>query len=181
MTERRGRPSRRQPQEDVLSPAPRPRPGRKGLRALAPLAVALMVAAAWLVPFGGQQADAPLRGADGAALYAAHCASCHGAGLEGQPDWQSVGADGLRPAPPHDVTGHTWHHGDRLLFDYTKLGGAEVLARMGVTDVPSGMPGFADLLSDDEILAVLSFIKSTWPEEIRRVQSERTQAEAAAR
>ena len=73
--------------------------------------------------------------ADGAALYAEHCASCHGADLEGAPDWRRRGADGLYPAPPHDETGHTWHHGDRLLFGYTKLGGEALLAASGITNV----------------------------------------------
>jgi mono/diheme cytochrome c family protein len=43
----------------------------------------------------------------GKALYAQHCASCHGANLEGQPDWQARKADGKMPAPPHDDSGHT--------------------------------------------------------------------------
>jgi mono/diheme cytochrome c family protein len=61
--------------------------------------------------------------AQGKALYAESCASCHGANLEGQPDWRTPGPDGRLPAPPHDETGHTWHHPDRVLFQYTKLGG----------------------------------------------------------
>ena len=43
----------------------------------------------------------------GQSLYADNCASCHGANLEGQPNWQSPDADGVLPAPPHDGTGHT--------------------------------------------------------------------------
>jgi mono/diheme cytochrome c family protein len=53
----------------------------------------------------------------GQSLYADSCASCHGANLEGQPNWQSPNADGVLPAPPHDRTGHTWHHDDELLFE----------------------------------------------------------------
>ena len=53
----------------------------------------------------------------GQALYADSCAACHGANLEGQPDWRVPGADGILPAPPHDETGHTWHHDNQLLFD----------------------------------------------------------------
>ena len=114
----------------------------------------------------------------GAALYAEHCASCHGAELEGAPDWRRRGPDGLYPAPPHDATGHTWHHGDRLLFDYTKLGGEGALAALGITDFESGMPGFAEVLSDDEIRDVLAFIKSTWPEPLRQHQEDMTRHEA---
>ena len=112
----------------------------------------------------------------GERLYAGNCASCHGINLEGQPNWRSRGSDGKLPAPPHDKTGHTWHHGDALLFNYTKLGGTEVMKRQGI-DFDSGMPGFGDILSDGEIQSILSFIKSTWPERERRVQAERTNAE----
>lgn len=109
----------------------------------------------------------------GKALYAETCAACHGANLEGQDNWRSPGADGRLPAPPHDETGHTWHHADQLLFDYTKLGGREVMAAQGM-EFDSGMPGFGDQLSDQEIWNVLGYIKSTWPEEIRDMQAART-------
>ncbi len=109
----------------------------------------------------------------GKALYAETCAACHGANLEGQDNWRSPGADGRLPAPPHDETGHTWHHADQVLFDYTKLGGREVMAAQGM-EFDSGMPGFGDQLSDREIWNVLGYIKSTWPEEIRDMQAART-------
>jgi len=48
----------------------------------------------------------------GQQVYAARCASCHGANLEGQPNWQQELPTGGLPAPPHDETGHTWHHND---------------------------------------------------------------------
>ena len=54
----------------------------------------------------------------GQTLYTNNCASCHGAKLEGQPNWRSPNADGVLPAPPHDPTGHTWHHDNGLLFEY---------------------------------------------------------------
>lgn len=108
----------------------------------------------------------------GKALYYANCAACHGAGLKGQPDWQTPGPDGILPAPPHDETGHTWHHEPDLLFAYTKFGGAEAMRQRSV-DMPSGMPGFGDTLSDDQIRAVLGYIESTWPEEIRNARAQR--------
>lgn len=101
----------------------------------------------------------------GAEIYTQSCASCHGENLEGQVEnWQSPGADGLMPAPPHDETGHTWHHGDALLFEITKFG---VAAAANHTDYQSAMPAYEGVLSDEEIIAVLSFIKSTWPEDIQ--------------
>ena len=110
----------------------------------------------------------------GRALYAQNCAACHGANLEGQSNWRSSDANGLYPAPPHDETGHTWHHDDAMLTDYITRGGQAVLNDMGVT-FTSGMPGFAEVLEVEEIEAILDYIKSTWPEPIRRVQAERSQ------
>ncbi|MDE0060764.1 MAG: cytochrome c [Defluviicoccus sp.] len=110
---------------------------------------------------------------NGRALYQEHCASCHGAELEGQPNWRRIGEDGLLPAPPHDRTGHTWHHDNRLLFDYTKLGGKALMAARGVSGFKSGMEGFGDALSDDEIWDILAYIRSTWPERIKRIQASR--------
>lgn len=94
----------------------------------------------------------------GEPLYAEHCASCHGENLQGQADWRVKQADGTLPAPPHDDNGHTWHHADALLFDYTKRGG-QAIAPEGFK---SAMPGFEGTLSDSDIWAVLSFIKSRW-------------------
>ena len=109
----------------------------------------------------------------GAALYQDHCASCHGVQLEGQPDWQVPGEDGILPAPPHDATGHTWHHDNRLLFDYTKFGGKALFEARGITAAVSGMPGFVEVLSDQEIWDVLAYIRSTWPGRIKRIQATR--------
>jgi len=102
--------------------------------------------------------------AQGAEIYAAACASCHGVDLEGQPNWRSRNADGRLPAPPHDASGHTWHHDATALFQLTKVGVAEMI---GDPDYASDMPAFADTLTDAEIVAVLSYIKSTWPADIR--------------
>lgn len=147
--------------------------GRK-LRSLAMRATIAFLAAS--VPAHAFIHDAPdiERGRE---TYTAKCAVCHGANLEGQPDWQSAKEDGTYPAPPHDETGHTWHHGDAMLSDYIRRGGQAVLDDMGV-EFTSGMPGFAGTLSDDDIEAVLDFIKSTWSDPVRSVQEERTRTEA---
>ena len=113
----------------------------------------------------------------GRALYAQHCAACHGAALEGQPDWRSPDENGLYLAPPHDETGHTWHHDDTMLTDYITRGGQAVLDDMGVP-FTSGMPGFGSTLDESETEAILNYIKSTWPEHIRDVQLERSNAAA---
>ena len=127
--------------------------------------------------FAGQFGSAMAGDPDiGRVFYADHCAACHGVELEGAPDWQRSGPDGLFPAPPHDETGHTWHHGDGMLFDYVERGGQAVLDDLGVR-FTSGMPGFGDILSAEEIDAILAFIRSTWPEEIQEIQAARTAAE----
>lgn len=106
--------------------------------------------------------------ARGEELYGTACASCHGANLQGQANWRERDADGLLPAPPHDQSGHTWHHPDRVLFELTKLG----VKPFAGPDYQSAMPAFQDRISDDDIIAVLSFTKSTWPPKIRQRQDE---------
>ncbi|MGA1206658.1 MAG: c-type cytochrome [Litorivicinaceae bacterium] len=98
----------------------------------------------------------------GIVVYSQYCASCHGASLEGEPNWQRRDAAGLLPAPPHDPSGHTWHHPDAMLFDFVKYGPKHFAG----ADYATKMPGYSGVLSDAEIWAVLAYIKSTWPEEI---------------
>ena len=100
----------------------------------------------------------------GEEVYRQTCAACHGLNLEGQPNWQRRFDDGRLPAPPHDETGHTWHHPDGVLFELTKFG---VAAYLEDSSYESDMPVFKDVLSDEEILAALSFIKSRWPPEVQ--------------
>ena len=108
----------------------------------------------------------------GSAIYAQHCASCHGKELEGQADWQTPGANGRLPAPPHDASGHSWHHADGDLFLITKKGLAAI-----VPGYESDMPAFEGVLTDAQIEAVLAFIKSTWPERERGYQAARSRTQ----
>ncbi|MEQ2319439.1 cytochrome c [Xanthomonas euvesicatoria pv. euvesicatoria] len=101
----------------------------------------------------------------GATIYAQQCAACHGVKGEGQPNWRDRGPDGLLPAPPHDPSGHTWHHPDEQLFAITKYGLAKLIEQ---PDYRTAMPVYDKVLSDDEIVAALSWIKSQWPLEVRR-------------
>lgn len=95
----------------------------------------------------------------GARVYAQQCAACHGAKLEGQSNWRTRLANGRLPAPPHDESGHTWHHPDYVLFAVTKNG---LVPPYAPKDYESDMPAFAGKLSDDEIRAVLAYLKSHW-------------------
>lgn len=99
----------------------------------------------------------------GKQVYEQQCLSCHGVQGIGQypqaPNQKD--AQGLLGAPPHDSTGHTWHHPDGLLFSITKNG---QVAPGFVT-----MPAFGEKLKDEEIWAVLSYIKTWWtPEQVRQ-------------
>ena len=110
----------------------------------------------------------------GKATYAENCASCHGVVLEGQVNWRQRDAEGYLPAPPHDESGHTWHHPDSYLFLMTKYGIEEMIGK----SYPNNMPVFEDKLTDDEIIAALSYIKSTWP---GRIQLKHDQINARAK
>jgi mono/diheme cytochrome c family protein len=107
--------------------------------------------------------------AAGRRIYDAHCASCHGANLEGQPDWRTRRADGRLPAPPHDDSGHTWHHPLDVLFAITKHGLVPPYAPQGYA---SDMPAFGERLSDEEIWNVLAFIRSRWSDKVRSTHDE---------
>lgn len=100
--------------------------------------------------------------ARGEEIYVQNCAACHGANLEGQADWRTPNENGRMPAPPHDISGHTWHHPDIQLYQIVKVGIAELVGN----GYESDMPGYDGILTDDEILDVMAFIKSTWPSDI---------------
>jgi mono/diheme cytochrome c family protein len=95
----------------------------------------------------------------GAKVYAQHCAACHGAKLEGQPEWRKRMPNGRLPAPPHDESGHTWHHPDHVLFAIAKNGLVPPYAPQGYA---SDMPAYRGVLREEEIWAALAFIKSHW-------------------
>jgi mono/diheme cytochrome c family protein len=109
--------------------------------------------------------------AQGKAVYQQNCASCHGVNGEGQPRWQAELPTGGRPAPPHDASGHTWHHPDQLLFAIIQQGG-QATSPPGYSNL---MPAFGTELSDAEIWAVIAYLKSTWPAEIQAAQEEANQ------
>lgn len=123
---------------------------------------------------GDTQAEAAIpftdqaRVSDGQRIYTSHCAACHGAQLEGQSNWQQRQANGLLPAPPHDETGHTWHHADDLLFKLTKYGPKSLAG----PDYQTAMPGFEGVLADAEVWSVLAYIKAQWPVAIQQRHTE---------
>ena len=104
----------------------------------------------------------------GKSVYVQNCASCHGVKLEGQKDWMSRLPDGLMPAPPHDETGHTWHHSDKYLFMITKYGIEDIIGQK----YANNMPAYKNILSDKEIISVLSYIKSTWSNKVKKIHNQ---------
>ncbi len=88
--------------------------------------------------------------AQGAALYARHCATCHGEQGDGVPGVypRLAGNRAVRMAEPANVI--------------------RVIARGGFLPAtagnprPFGMPPFAHLLSDDEIAAVATYVRDSW-------------------
>lgn len=100
--------------------------------------------------------------ARGAAIYESECTACHGSLATAPP------ADAPPPsAPRHDETGHSWEHPDYVLFQLTKSG---EVAELCLTGGDGGMPQFEEALNDRQIVDVLSYIKSTWPEPTRAHQ-----------
>jgi mono/diheme cytochrome c family protein len=110
----------------------------------------------------------PQQVARGEALYQMNCLQCHGVRGEGNPNWRRQNSDDTYPPPPHNSTGHTWHHADGLLYRIIRDGGT-------IYETPgfkSGMPAFGDRLKDDEIRAVITYLKSLWEPGHRASQAE---------
>ena len=145
--------------------------GLRVARSAAPILV-LSVFAAWSCGPGRDIAtssgDTTVGAAStGAELFAANCAVCHGPNGEGAPNWHIRNPDGALPPPPLNGDGHTWHHGDGLLYQIVSQGG-KTLEIPGDTGFKSAMPAFGDRLSHDEIIAVLTYIKDLWGDKTKR-------------
>jgi len=100
--------------------------------------------------------------ARGKEVFDENCAKCHGAQLEGQPNWRYPSLLTFKyPAPPHTDVGHTWQHADTELLDYIMN---------GTGGLSSEMVGFRGVLSGPDMAAVLSYIKSNWTQGTREYQ-----------
>ena len=95
--------------------------------------------------------------ARGQLLFLKHCAECHGQNAEGAPYWSRPDSDGKYPAPPLNGTGHAWHHPMRALIYTIKNG----------TGAQGGnMPAWRDKLSDQDIVDIIAWFQSLWPDEL---------------
>ena len=138
------------------------------------ISITTILAVSVYLYFGSQQLDEHIPHKDaqavakGKAIYFAECASCHGSSLEGQANWKQRDPNGYLPAPPHDVSGHTWHHDDQLLFKLTKFGVQSIAGK----EYKSNMPAFEKKLTDEQIWHVLAYIKSEWPKDLAERHTE---------
>lgn len=100
----------------------------------------------------------------GGKLYQKNCARCHGPLAQGRPHWNKADANGKYPPPPLNGTGHTWHHPTNVLKQIIKDG----TGKFG-----GNMPAWNGKLSDEEINAILEWIKAQWPDNIYQAWAER--------
>ncbi|MEO1766160.1 c-type cytochrome [Thiobacter aerophilum] len=99
----------------------------------------------------------PTRAEQGARLFAAHCAACHGSRAEGTPNWRTPGADGKYPPPPLDGSAHAWHHPRAIL---------RLTIREGTGRLGGNMPAFRDKLSEGDIEAIIDWLVARWPDAV---------------
>ncbi len=118
-------------------------------------------------PLPTLDSSAVLRGKQ---IYQLHCAMCHGGNAEGAVNWKVPDENLNYPPPPHDDTGHSWHHPDRVIYEAIREGLRDSLR----PDQPVRMQSFGEKLSDAEIRAVLTYFKSLWSREHREFQYLRT-------
>ncbi|MEX2251967.1 MAG: cytochrome c [Acidimicrobiia bacterium] len=144
----------------------------KTLRVIKETAMVLILVSLVSACGGDSDSGEPIdnqRVARGEDLYQENCASCHRPDLSGDPDWKTPNADGSYPPPPHDSSGHTWHHSDQALLAIIRDG----------SDFPqTRMPSFGDKLTDDDIGAILDYFKANWGPEERKYQRQITEQES---
>ncbi|MEM7208041.1 MAG: cytochrome c [Pseudomonadota bacterium] len=94
----------------------------------------------------------------GKRVFDQNCAACHGSQGQGlADDWRKPLADGSYPPPPLNGTAHAWHHPISQLLRTINDGG-----------VPLGgkMPGFRQLLTKEEKVAVIAYFQNWWSDAI---------------
>src|SRR5260370_14946252 len=104
----------------------------------------------------------------GRTIYEQYCASCHGANARGASNWQERDERGELPAPPHNSEGHTWRHSDAELLEMVGKGWRDPFNKTKRLT----MPAFGDVLSQQQIVAVITYLKTLWTLEQRQFQSE---------
>jgi mono/diheme cytochrome c family protein len=116
----------------------------------------------------GHQEQPKTAGGDGAEIFAARCAACHQAGGTGIP-----GA-----FPP--LAGSNWVTGPDVTAVKILLHGVHGTLTVNGTAYNGAMPGFASQLSDADIAAVLSYVRSQWGNKAAPVGASLVSAQRAA-
>ncbi len=100
----------------------------------------------------------------GEVSYSTNCAHCHGYSGEGQKPETVENTErlGMKIVPAHDASGITWKYADDLLFMVIRDGVQNPLNQYQ-------MPPYA-ALPDDEIWAIITFMKTRWTDEQRAYQ-----------
>ncbi len=110
----------------------------------------------------------------GEQLYNANCLVCHGG---------ASGGTMMDYPPKHNANGHTWHHPDCQLKIVILNGSDEMTIMMrqmmNVPDTVARMPVWKYKLSNDDIDAILTFIKTWWSEDQRAFQAQVTRAQCS--
>ena len=100
----------------------------------------------------------------GAGLFQQNCTICHGVNAEGTKEWKKTDVNGNYPPPPLNGSAHAWHHSIPQLARSVKEGGIKL---GGV------MPPFGDKLTDQDVLAVIAYFQSKWPDEVYKAWHDR--------
>ncbi len=118
---------------------------------------------------GGESVSANARHLDtGHRVYRAQCGACHGAQGEGAARWERPDGQGELPPPPHDSRGHTWKHGDGMLYRIVRDGWRDPFNKTERLT----MPAFGPTLAPRDIRAVIDYLKTLWTPAQRRFQRE---------
>jgi len=112
----------------------------------------------WSRPAASPAADYPQYSAElvarGEQAFQANCATCHG------PDGSGDVAAGV---PALNGSMHSWHHPDSQIAELIRRGGIQ-------------MPAVGPDWSDEDITAVLAYVKQWWAPEQRTFQAEVSRA-----
>ena len=103
----------------------------------------------------------------GKKLYAVHCAECHGENGTGQDQenlWGGKDSNGDFIAPALNGKAHSWHHSPKYLFKYLKIGSWKK---------GSSMPAYGEELNNHEMLSIIAYFQSLWPEPIKKVYAKK--------
>jgi thiol:disulfide interchange protein DsbC len=92
---------------------------------------------------------------NGETIFQQNCASCHGANANGSPDWPQ--ARGEKAAPPLNGSANSRNKSIEQLMQ---------VIRQGSIQIGGSMPAFKNALSEPEIIQVIAYFQSKWPDEV---------------